>query len=87
MSEVSDFIKLSADEEVIREYKGFKMLKPQSATLTIAVTSKRLILYAMTRKAMKMNRGTSVIVTDMHVDVIEYARHRFDTSENTEKKD
>ena len=56
MSEVSDFIKLSADEEVIREYKGFKMLKPQSATLTIAVTSKRLILYAMTRKAMKMNR-------------------------------
>ena len=56
MSAVSDFIKLSADEEVIREYKGFKMLKPQSADLTIAVTSKRLILYAMTRKAMKMNR-------------------------------
>ncbi|MBP2134555.1 hypothetical protein J2128_002526 [Methanomicrobium sp. W14] len=56
MVSVSDYIKLSADEEVIKEYRGFDMKKPQRATLNMAVTSKRLIIYAMTKTALKMNR-------------------------------
>lgn len=56
MPSVSDYIKLSADEYVVKEYRGFEMKKPQKAALNIAVTSKRLILYGMTKAASKMNR-------------------------------
>lgn len=56
MPSVSDYIKLSADETIIKEYRGFEMLKPQKASLHIAVTSKRLIFYGLTKAASKMNR-------------------------------
>lgn len=68
MPSVSDYIKLSANEDIIKEYRGFEMKKPQKASLFIAVTSKRLIFYGMTKAASKMNRPS--FTQDMKIEDI-----------------
>ncbi|MBN2735066.1 MAG: hypothetical protein JXQ82_09450 [Methanomicrobiaceae archaeon] len=68
MPSVSDYIKLSADENIIKEYRGFEMKKPQKAVLNIAVTSKRLIFYGMTKAALKMNRPS--LTQEMRIEDI-----------------
>ena len=68
MPAVSDYIKLSADESIIKEYRGFEMKKPQKAALHIAVTSKRLIFYGMSKAASKMNRPS--LTQEMKIDDI-----------------
>lgn len=58
MASVSDFIELSPDEIIVKEYRSFRMKKPQNATVNIAATNMRLILYGQSSRGRKSGRPT-----------------------------
>ena len=58
MASVSDFIELAPDENVVKEYRSFRMKKPQNATVNIAATNMRLILYGQSSRGRKTGRPT-----------------------------
>jgi hypothetical protein len=58
MASVSDFIELAPDETVVKEYCSFRMKKPQNATVNIAATNMRLILYGQSSRGRKTGRPT-----------------------------
>ena len=58
MASVSDFIELAPDENVVKEYRSFRMKKPQNAIVNIAATNMRLILYGQSSKGRKTGRPT-----------------------------
>ncbi|WP_421909944.1 hypothetical protein [Methanolacinia petrolearia] len=58
MASVSDFIELAPNENVVKEYRSFRMKKPQNATVNIAATNMRLILYGQSSRERKTGRPT-----------------------------
>jgi len=58
MASVSDFIELAPDENIVKEYRSFRMKKPQNATVNIAATNMRLILYGQSSRGRKTGRPT-----------------------------
>ncbi|MBN1431712.1 MAG: hypothetical protein JW931_02960 [Methanomicrobiaceae archaeon] len=58
MASVSDFIELAPDEIIVKEYRSFRMKKPQNATVNIAATNMRLILYGQSSRGRKSGRPT-----------------------------
>lgn len=58
MASVSDFIELAPNENVVKEYRSFRMKKPQNAIVNIAATNMRLILYGQSSRGRKTGRPT-----------------------------
>ncbi len=58
MASVSDFIELAPNEIIVKEYRSFKMKKPQNAIVNIAATNMRLILYGQSSRGRKSGRPT-----------------------------
>ena len=58
MASVSDFIELAPSEIVVKEYRSFRMKKPQNAVVNIAATNMRLILYGQSSRGRKSGRPT-----------------------------
>lgn len=58
MASVSDFIELAPGENVVKEYRSFRMKKPQNAIVNIAATNMRLILYGQSSRGRKSGRPT-----------------------------
>ncbi|WOF15361.1 hypothetical protein F1737_01020 [Methanoplanus sp. FWC-SCC4] len=68
MFTLSDFINLPQDENIVQEYGGFTLKKPQNAGLNIALTTKRLILYGFTKKSAKS--GNLSLIQEMRINDI-----------------
>lgn len=58
MASVSDFIELAPNENVVKEYRSFRMKRPQNATVNIAATNMRLIFYGQSGRGRKTGRPT-----------------------------
>lgn len=58
MASVSDFIELAPNENIVKEYRSFRMKKPQNAIVNIAATNMRLILYGQSSRGRKSGRPT-----------------------------
>jgi hypothetical protein len=65
MSSVSDFIEMSEREVTVRQYGPFRMAYPQKAASYLALTNKRLILFAQNRSAAK--EGKISLAAEMNI--------------------
>ena len=65
MSSVSDFIEMSEREVTVRQYGPFRMAYPQKAASYLALTNKRLILFAQNRNSAK--EGKISLAAEMNI--------------------